>query len=51
MGASLARLEARIIIEEMLHRFPEWDVDWDNTEIVHTGSSVRGYSKLPITIS
>jgi cytochrome P450 len=51
MGASLARLEARIILEEMLQRFPHWDVDWDNTEIVHTGSSVRGYSKLPITIS
>ena len=36
-------------IEEALKRFPEWDVDWDNTEMVHTGSSVRGYSKLPIT--
>jgi cytochrome P450 len=50
MGASLARLEARIVLEEMLRRFPEWDVDWDATEIVHTGSAVRGYSKLPITI-
>ena len=50
MGASLARLEARIVLEEMLKRFPEWDVQWDKTEIVHTGSAVRGYSKLPITI-
>jgi cytochrome P450 len=50
MGASLARLEARIVIEEMLKRFPEWDVKWDDAEIVHTGSSIRGYSKLPITI-
>jgi cytochrome P450 len=50
MGASLARLEARIVLEEMLKRFPEWDVKWDETEIVHTGSSVRGYSKLPITV-
>ncbi len=49
MGASLARLEARIVLEEMLKRFPEWNVDWDNTDIVHTGSAVRGYSKLPIT--
>jgi cytochrome P450 len=48
MGASLARLEGRIVVEEMLKRFPEWDVEWDKTEIVHTGSSVRGYSKLPI---
>jgi cytochrome P450 len=49
LGASLARLEARIVIEEMLQRFPEWEVDWANADIVHTGSSVRGYSKLPIT--
>ena len=51
MGAALARLEARIVLEEMLARFPEWDVDWDNTDIVHTGSAVRGYSRLPITVA
>ncbi len=50
MGASLARMEARIILEEVLERFPEWDVEWDRTEIVHTGSAVRGYSRLPITL-
>jgi cytochrome P450 len=50
MGASLARLESRIVLEEMLKRFPEWDVKWDETDIVHTGSAVRGYSKLPITV-
>jgi cytochrome P450 len=50
LGASLARLEGRIILEETLSRFPEWDVDWDATDIVHTGSAVRGYSKLPITV-
>ena len=41
---------ARIVLEETLLRFPEWDVDWDASEIVHTGSSVRGYSKLPIVV-
>jgi cytochrome P450 len=50
MGAPLARLEARIILEETLARFPRWDVDWQRCEIVHTGSAVRGYSKLPIRI-
>jgi cytochrome P450 len=51
LGASLARLESRIALEEMLKRFPEWDVEWNSTEIVHTGSAVRGYSKLPITLT
>jgi cytochrome P450 len=50
LGAWLARLQARIVLEETLLRFPEWDVDWDACEIVHTGSSVRGYSKLPIRV-
>jgi cytochrome P450 len=50
LGASLARLEARTALEETLIRFPEWEVDWDNTDIVHTGGSVRGYSKLPVHI-
>jgi cytochrome P450 len=50
MGAPLARMEGRIVIEEMLTRFPEWEVEWDKTEIVHTGSSVRGYCRLPITV-
>jgi cytochrome P450 len=50
LGAPLARLEARIILEETLARFPRWDVDWERCEIVHTGSAVRGYAKLPIRI-
>jgi cytochrome P450 len=48
LGASLARMEGRIVLEEMLSRFPEWDVDWPDTEMVHTGSQIRGYCRLPI---
>jgi cytochrome P450 len=47
LGASLARLEARVALEETLLRFPEWEVDWESTEMVHT-STVRGYAKVPI---
>jgi cytochrome P450 len=49
LGASLARLEARIAIEETLRRFPEWEVHWKETERVHT-STVRGYAKVPIRL-
>jgi len=49
LGASLARMEGRVAIEEVLKRFPEWDVDWDGTEMVHT-STVRGYAKVPVRI-
>jgi cytochrome P450 len=49
LGASLARLEGRVALEESLARFPVWDVDWDGTEMVHT-STVRGYAKVPIRL-
>jgi cytochrome P450 len=47
LGAALARLEARVALEETVKRFPTWEVDWDGTEMVHT-STVRGYAKVPI---
>ncbi|ABW13708.1 cytochrome P450 [Parafrankia sp. EAN1pec] len=49
LGASLARLEGRVALQETLHRFPEWDVDHDRAVRLHT-STVRGYEKLPITL-
>lgn len=47
LGAALARMEGRIALEETLRRFPTWDVDIDNAEMVHT-STVRGWERLPI---
>ncbi|GMU78644.1 MAG: cytochrome P450 [Acidimicrobiia bacterium] len=49
VGASLARLELRVALEETLKRFPTWDVDWPNVERTHT-STVRGYHRLPIRV-
>ena len=49
LGASLARLEARVAIDEMLNRWPEWDVDYSHAHKEHT-SSVRGWGKLPIRV-
>ena len=49
LGAALARMEARIGLEETLRRFPTWDVDHEHAERLHT-STVRGYEKLPITV-
>jgi cytochrome P450 len=47
LGSSLARMQARVALEEMLRRWPEWDVDLDNAAMAHT-SSVRGWGRLPI---
>ena len=47
LGAALARLEARVAIEETLARFPMWDVEEDAVDFVHT-NSVRGPASVPI---
>jgi cytochrome P450 len=49
LGAALARLEARVAIEETLARFPTWEVDENVVEYVHT-NSVRGPSSVPIRL-
>lgn len=50
LGAGLARLEGRIALEEVLARFPEWEVDLDNARMVST-STVRGWEALPVSTS
>jgi cytochrome P450 len=47
LGASLARLEGRVALEELLKRFPEWEVDRANAKLAPT-STVRGWETLPI---
>jgi cytochrome P450 len=49
LGANLARLEGRVALEELLARFPEWDVDYDGMELAST-STVRGWARLPILL-
>jgi cytochrome P450 len=50
LGAALARLEGRVALEEVLQRWPEWDVDWDNALQAHT-PTVRGWERLPVVVS
>ena len=47
MGAALARMEGVIALEEVLTRFPAWDVDTDNARLSPT-STVRGWETLPV---
>ena len=49
LGAALARLEGRIALEELLKRFPTWEVDHEHAEQAHT-STVRGWDKLPLVL-
>ena len=50
LGAALARLEGRVALDEVLQRFPTWEVDWDNAVQART-STVRGWERLPVITS
>jgi cytochrome P450 len=49
LGAALARLEARVALEEILMRFPKWEVDWDGVALSST-STMRGWETLPVSV-
>jgi cytochrome P450 len=47
LGASLARLEGRVVLDEVLDRFPDWEVDTVNAKM---GGHVRGWDSLPVFV-
>jgi cytochrome P450 len=49
LGSALARLEGRIALEEILRRWPSWEVDWDGAKFQQT-STVRGWERLPLLV-
>lgn len=50
LGASLARLEARVAFETILSRLPDYSVNASGVERLHSGP-IRGLSRLPIEFS
>ncbi len=49
LGAALARLEGRVALDEVLDRFPDWEVDYDKAVQART-STVRGWESLPVVV-
>jgi cytochrome P450 len=49
LGASLARLEGCAALDEVLSRWPEWQIDHERAVMAHT-STVRGWRSLPARI-
>lgn len=48
LGAALARLEAHVLLPEMLLRMPCWQPDLARAQRLRSGP-IRGYSRLPIS--
>jgi cytochrome P450 len=49
LGQALARLEGRVVTDELLKRFPDFEVDLDNAEFMYHADN-RGYSVLPLVL-
>jgi cytochrome P450 len=49
LGAALARLEGRVALEEVLKRFPDWEVDRASSKLAST-STIRGWETLPVLV-
>lgn len=47
LGSALARMEARVVLDEIVKRWSEWDIDYGNAAKAHT-ASVRGWARLPV---
>ncbi len=49
LGSHLARLEGRVALDELLNRWPQWDVDYSDIKLAPT-STVRGWERMPIIL-
>jgi cytochrome P450 len=47
LGSHLARLEGRVALDEVLNRWPDWEVDYSRAKQART-STVRGWEALPV---
>jgi cytochrome P450 len=50
LGANLARLEGRVALDELLNRWPEWDIDHQTARLAPT-STVRGWEQLRVVLA
>jgi cytochrome P450 len=50
LGQALARLQGRVVLEEVLRRFPEWELREEDSEFLQMDADLRGWAALPCTV-
>jgi cytochrome P450 len=46
---SIRRFEGRVALDEVLNRFPDWEVDGAGARLAPT-STVRGWESMPVVV-
>ena len=49
LGNALTRIEGRIALDEIMNRFPDWEVDLD-AAVFSSASAVRGWDSMPARV-
>lgn len=49
IGAAVARMEARVALDEFLRAFPKYTIDEGGIEYFHSGN-VQGPAKVPLSV-
>lgn len=49
LGNALARIEGRVALDEIMNRFPDWEVDLDSA-VFSSSSVVRGWDSMPASV-
>jgi len=50
LGAALARLEGRVALDEVLQRFPDWEIDQEHVRLAPTSTKL-GWDAMPVHLS
>jgi cytochrome P450 len=48
LGNALARVEGRVALDEILNRFPDWELDMENSKLIPS-TGTRGWETLPVS--
>jgi len=51
LGQALARLSGRVVLEEVLRRWPDWELDESGAVFIAEGCDLRGWDALPCAVA
>jgi cytochrome P450 len=51
LGQALARLQGRVVLDEVLRRWPDWELVEEDCEFLQMDADLRGWAALPCAVA